>query len=99
MQAGADCIFVPGLRDAKQIGALVEQLRAPVNILATKGAPSIRELKELGVKRISMGSGPMRAAMGLLRRIAEEAQTTGTYKAMLEGAVPYSEMNGMFEIG
>jgi 2-methylisocitrate lyase-like PEP mutase family enzyme len=97
LQAGADCIFIPGLRDAKNIRAVVEQLRAPVNILATAGAPSIQELKDLGVKRISMGSGPMRATMGLLRRIAEEAQTSKTYKAMLEGAVPYPEMNGMFK--
>jgi len=97
LQAGADSIFIPGLRDAKNIRAVVEQLNAPVNILATTGAPSIEELKDLGVKRISMGSGPMRSTMGLLRRIAEEAQTAGTYKAMLEGAVPYAEMNGMFK--
>ena len=96
LQAGADCIFVPGLREAREIGVLMEQLRGPVNILASAGAPSIHELRDLGVKRISMGSGPMRAAMGLLQRIAEEAKTTGTYKAMLEGAVPYSEMNEMF---
>jgi 2-methylisocitrate lyase-like PEP mutase family enzyme len=97
LQAGADCIFIPGLRDPQSIRTAVEQLGAPVNILATAGAPSLQELKDLGVKRISMGSGPMRAAMGLLRRIAEEARTSGTYKTMLEGAVPYAEMNSMFK--
>ncbi|HEY6968192.1 MAG TPA: isocitrate lyase/phosphoenolpyruvate mutase family protein [Candidatus Angelobacter sp.] len=97
LKAGGDCIFVPGLRDPAHIRTVVGELNAPVNILATTGAPSIPELKQLGVKRVSYGSGPMRAAMGLLRRIAREAQTSGTYTALLEGAVPYPQMNALFE--
>lgn len=96
LQAGADCVFVPGLKDPAHIAAVVRELNAPINILAATGAPSIPELKQLGVKRISMGSGPMRAAMGLLRRIAQEARATGTYKSLLDGAVPYPEMNALF---
>lgn len=97
LQAGADCVFVPGLKDAKHIGAVVEALRAPVNILAVAGTPSVPELAALGVKRISTGSGAMRAAMGALRSLAEEVRTSGTYKSLLEDAVPYAEMNGFFE--
>lgn len=97
LKAGADCIFVPGLRDPGHIRTIVEEFKAPINVLATAGCPSIPELQKLGVKRISMGSGPMRAAMGLLRRITREAQSTGTYNALLEGAVPYPEMNALFE--
>jgi 2-methylisocitrate lyase-like PEP mutase family enzyme len=67
-----------------------------VNILAGPGVPSIPELAKLGVKRVSYGSGPHRAAMGLLRRMAEEASTSGTYAALTEGAVPYEEINGLF---
>jgi 2-methylisocitrate lyase-like PEP mutase family enzyme len=93
LEAGADCIFVPGLRKPEHIRAVVQQWHAPVNILAGPGVPSIPELAELGVKRVSMGSGPMRAAMGLLRRIAEETRSTGTYSALTHGAVPYAEMN------
>lgn len=96
LKAGADCIFVPGLRNVAHIKTLLEQWKAPMNILAGPGAPSIRELAELGVKRVSFGSGPHRAAMGLLRRIAEEAKTSGTYTAMTQGAVSYDEMNGLF---
>jgi 2-methylisocitrate lyase-like PEP mutase family enzyme len=76
---------------------VVQELSAPVNILAVAGAPTVAELKKLGVKRISMGSGPMRAALGLLRRIAHEAQATGTYNLLLDGAIPYQEMNGLFQ--
>jgi 2-methylisocitrate lyase-like PEP mutase family enzyme len=99
--AGADCVFVPGLRNPEHIKTVVEYWRgaAPktaVNILAGPGVPSIPELGKLGVKRVSYGSGPHRAAMGLLRRMADEARTSGTYKALTEGAVPYEEINGLF---
>jgi 2-methylisocitrate lyase-like PEP mutase family enzyme len=101
LQAGADCIFIPGLRKPEHIQTIVDSLRstdpkAPLNILAGPGVPSIPELAKLGVKRVSYGSGPHRAAMGLLRRIAQEAQTSGTFNALTEGAVPYEEINGLF---
>lgn len=94
--AGADCVFVPGLRDAETIGRLVKDLRCPVNILAGPGFPPVPELQKLGVARVSLGSGPMRATMGLLRRIAEELKGVGTY-GTLEGAIPYADVNGMME--
>src|SRR5579871_1507097 len=115
LQAGADCIFIPGLRNSDHIKTVIDHLSAdylpsadlqkndlrnihrvaPVNILAGPGVPSIPELAKLGVKRVSYGSGPHRAAMGLLRRMAEEARTSGTFKALTEGAVPYEEINGL----
>jgi 2-methylisocitrate lyase-like PEP mutase family enzyme len=117
LQAGADCIFIPGLRKPDHIKTIIDHLSAPdlrtpdlqnkdlravdrvapVNILAGPGVPSIPELAKLGVKRVSYGSGPHRAAMGLLRRMAEEARASGTYTALTEGAVPYEEMNGLFQ--
>jgi 2-methylisocitrate lyase-like PEP mutase family enzyme len=91
---GADCVFVPGLRDAAIIGRLVADLQCPVNILAVPGSPSVPELRKLGVARISLGSGPMRATLGLLRRLAEELKAAGTYTA-LDGAISYAEMNDL----
>ena len=101
LQAGADCIFVPGLRKPEHIKTVIDHLSGvhqepAINILAGPGVPSIPELAKLGVKRVSYGSGPHRAAMGLLRRMADEARTSGTYQALTEGAVPYEEMNGLF---
>jgi 2-methylisocitrate lyase-like PEP mutase family enzyme len=90
--AGADCVFAPGLKDPETIGRLVRDLQCPVNILAVSGTPSVPELEKLGVARVSLGSGPMRATLRLLQRIAEELKATGTYSA-LEGAVPHAEMN------
>jgi len=71
--AGADCVFAPGLKDAATIARLVRDVQCPLNILAVPGTPPIPELEKLGVARVSLGSGPMRATLGLLRRIAEEA--------------------------
>jgi 2-methylisocitrate lyase-like PEP mutase family enzyme len=90
--AGADCVFAPGLKDAETIGRLAKAVECPLNILAGEGTPSIPELAKLGVARVSVGSGPIRATLGLLRRVAEQLKTSGTYSAM-EGAVPHSEMN------
>jgi 2-methylisocitrate lyase-like PEP mutase family enzyme len=92
--AGADCVFVPGLRDAETIARLVKDLHCPVNILAGPGFPSVPELQELGVARVSVGSSAMRAALGLVRRIAEELRTTGTYGA-LEGGIAFADVNRM----
>jgi len=92
--AGADCVFVPGLREAEAITRLVQDLQCPVNVLAGPGFPSVPELEKLGVARVSLGSGPMRATLGLLRKMAEELKTTGTYQTM-EGAPSHADVNRM----
>jgi 2-methylisocitrate lyase-like PEP mutase family enzyme len=92
--AGADCVFVPGLRDAATIARFVRDLRCPVNILAGPGSPSIPDLQKLGVARVSIGSAAMRATLGLLRRIAEELKSAGTYTT-LEGGIPFADVNRM----
>lgn len=90
--AGADCVFIPGVKDPATIGRFVRDLHCPVNILAVPGQASVAKLKALGVKRISLGSGPMRAGLGTLGRIAEELKTNGTYTE-LERAPSHLEVN------
>ena len=94
--AGADCLFAPGVRDLPMISQLVRELHHPLNILAGPGSPSVPHLQEAGVARVSLGSSPMRATLGLLQRIAQELQTTGTYNT-LEGAPSHAEVNRMLE--
>lgn len=93
--AGADCVFVPGLADPAIIGEIVRRLACPVNILAVAGSPPIPELARLGVARVSLGSGPMRAAMTVLQRLADEALKRGTYSS-LEGIVSHGSVNELF---
>ena len=94
-EAGADCLFAPGLNDRGVIEKLVKAVAAPLNILVTPGCPSIPELERLGVRRASIGSGVMRSALGLVRRIGKELLEKGTYSTVLEGAIPFAELNSL----
>jgi len=93
---GADCVFVPGVVDGAVIGRLVREIAAPINVLAVAGSPPIAELARLGVARVSLGSGPARAALTLLERIARELVTDGTYSA-LKGIHPHARVNELME--
>ena len=90
--AGADCLFAPGVTDAATIATLVKELRGPLNILGTVATPPVPELERLGVARVSLGSGPMRAGLTVLRRLAEELRSTGTFGG-LAGVIPHAEIN------
>jgi 2-methylisocitrate lyase-like PEP mutase family enzyme len=92
LAAGADCVFVPGVRDRETIAALVKGIGGPVNILATEGTPPVAELEALGVARVSLGSGPMRAAMALVRKVARELKSHGTYGAFTDEAMSFQEV-------
>ena len=83
-RAGADCIFVPGVRDRETIATLVREIDAPVSVLARPGSPSVSELQELGVARVSFGPGPMGAALAALARIATD---------LLDGGAPDDDMS------
>jgi 2-methylisocitrate lyase-like PEP mutase family enzyme len=96
-EAGADCLFVPSVVDRETIRTLVKEIAGPLNILASNGCPPVAELEQLGVRRVSEGSGPMRAAMMLARRIAEELLQKGTYTSFHDDAVPYDEANKLFQ--
>jgi 2-methylisocitrate lyase-like PEP mutase family enzyme len=97
--AGADCLFAPGLKDRETIAKLVQALRAPLNILVTAGSPTLFELEKMGVARASTGSAVMRAALGLTRRIAKELMESGTYDSLLDGAVPFAEISEILARG
>lgn len=87
-------MFLPGVTEAETIGRIVRDVKCPVNILAGPGAPTAPELEKLGVARVSLGSGPMRATLGLVRKMAAELKATGTYST-LEGGIPHAEVNKM----
>jgi 2-methylisocitrate lyase-like PEP mutase family enzyme len=90
--AGADCVFVPGLIDRAIIGEVVQRLACPINVLAVAGSPPVGDLASLGVARVSLGSGPIRATMSLMQRLADEVLARGTY-SVLEGIVSHASMN------
>lgn len=96
LDAGADCVFIPGVSDPDTIAELAQQIHGPINVLAVEGTPAIPDLARLGVARVTFGSGPMRATLGLLEKIARELNETGTFKHMINEAIPYVKTNAMF---
>ncbi|UWD78413.1 isocitrate lyase/PEP mutase family protein [Curtobacterium flaccumfaciens] len=93
--AGADGVFVPGVRDVETIRALVESIDGPVNVMAGPGSPTVSELAGIGVARISLGSAVAQAAYAVARQAAAELLTTGTYDSLAAG-VDYADLNALF---
>jgi 2-methylisocitrate lyase-like PEP mutase family enzyme len=76
--AGADCMYAPGLTESDQIRRVVAEVGVPVNVLALPSTPSIAELESLGVRRVSTGSQLASAAYGSLVVGARELLEQGT---------------------
>ena len=94
--AGAHSLFVPGVKDKETIAQLARGVRGPLNILAIAGTPPAAELEQLGVARVSVGSGPMRATLGLTARIARQLREEGSFALMTEGALSFADANKLF---
>jgi len=96
--AGADCLYAPGVREPAAIAAIVKAVAPkPVNVLAFAAAPelSVARLADLGVRRISVGSALARVAWGAFLRAARGIAATGTFESF-EGMAPFDELNAMF---
>ena len=94
--AGADGLFVPGVVDPVSIRQIVAGVSLPLNVLVWAGLPAVSELAALGVRRVSAGSGISSAVHGLTRRAARQFLEGRGYDNMLEGAMPYPELNALF---
>jgi 2-methylisocitrate lyase-like PEP mutase family enzyme len=90
--AGAPSLFAPGVKNKETISQLARGISGPLNILATVGTPPVAELQKLGVARVSVGSGPMRAALGFLGRMARQLRNDGVFTLMTEGAPSYEDV-------
>jgi 2-methylisocitrate lyase-like PEP mutase family enzyme len=77
--AGADALFAPGLASADQIRDVLSSVDAPLSVLILPGVPPVRELAEIGVRRVSVGGAFAFTAYGALVRAAREILDEGTY--------------------
>ena len=94
--AGADCLYAPGLRTEDEIRAVVKAVAPkPVNVLANNGSVTVARLAELGVRRISVGGALARAAWAGFLEAATEIAQHGTFTA-LDRAIPGGELNAKF---
>src|ERR1700674_4834014 len=95
-EAGADCLYAPGIKTKDQISAVVKAVHPkPVNLLIGSSGLSVAEAADLGVRRISVGGSLARAAWAGFMRAAREMAEKGTFTELGHG---YSggELNKMF---
>ena len=97
-EAGADVLFAPGLTKREDIASVISSVDRPVNvIMGLRGMElSLRDLSEIGVRRISTGSALSRAALGAFLRAAREMQTHGTF-TFADDAASYQEISAIFK--
>ena len=96
--AGADCLYAPGVHEPEMISAIVKAVAPkPVNVLIASPVPglSFSRLTDLGVRRVSVGSALARVAWTSFIRAAKSIAETGTFDAF-EGIVPFSQLNSIF---
>lgn len=80
-EAGADCLYTPGVRDRDEVAALVREIDGPMNFVVGKGMAdyTLEELGGLGIRRVSIGGSLMRATFALAERAAAEMKLTGRF--------------------
>jgi 2-methylisocitrate lyase-like PEP mutase family enzyme len=96
-EAGADCLYAPGVTDRDEIAALAREVDGPLNVVMglAGGVLSVGELEALGVKRVSIGGSLARATFGLIRRAARAMAEEGSFEFAGE-AIPDGELSSLF---
>ena len=95
-EAGAECLYAPGIRQAEEIAAVVKAVAPrPVNVLVGSDFTTVSELARLGVRRISVGGALARAAWTGFLTAAREIAERGTF-TNLGRAIPFAEINNAF---
>jgi 2-methylisocitrate lyase-like PEP mutase family enzyme len=97
-EAGADCLYAPGVREPDEIAAIVKAVSPkPVNVLmhGPSATLSVSRLADLGVRRVSVGSALARVAWGAFIRSAQSIAATGTFDSLADAA-PFAEINDVF---
>jgi methylisocitrate lyase len=96
-EAGADCLYAPGLRSLADIRAVVRAVAPkPVNVLVGSDFASVAELAEAGVRRISVGGALARTAWAGFIRASTEIAEHGTFGGLADG-VPFADIDGTFQ--
>ncbi|MGE3546990.1 MAG: isocitrate lyase/phosphoenolpyruvate mutase family protein, partial [Kofleriaceae bacterium] len=89
VEAGADCVFAPALRDLTVIAAIVKAVApTPVNVVGTRPGLTVAQLADVGVRRVSVGSAFARVAWGAFMRSARRIAESGSFDALGDAAPP-----------
>lgn len=95
-EAGADVLYAPGLRSADEVGQVVRTAgRLPVNVLAFTPGLTLKQLEDLGVRRVSVGGSLARVAWGGFIRAAQDIAQHGRFDSLAHAA-PFAHLNKLF---
>ncbi|GAA1572451.1 isocitrate lyase/phosphoenolpyruvate mutase family protein [Kribbella sancticallisti] len=96
-EAGADCLYVPGVNDLATIATLVKEIDGPLNVVLGLGTSTLttHDVLAAGVTRISLGGSIARAALAFIRSSAAELATQGTI-TFAANQIPQGELNALF---
>jgi len=94
LRAGADVVFVPGVTDEPTIKTLVSEIGGPINVLAGQSTPSVERLRDLGVARVSVGSGAIGYALARFRDVAARLRDGGSFEFTGQ-RIPHAELNAI----
>lgn len=95
--AGADCVFVPGAIEKETVRKLVKNINAPLNIILNGKLNNFKELDEIGVRRLSVGSSPVRYIYGKTIELAKNLYN-GNADEILKSDFSYAKANEYFKI-
>ncbi len=90
-EAGADGLFAPGILDSREIQTVVNEVPLPLNVYALPGLPSAGELQDIGVRRVSVGCGPLQSVLTRMRTIAGALKADGDWKGFTNDWVSPNE--------
>ena len=96
LRAGADVVFVPGVTDEPTIKTLAASIGGPINVLAGASTPSIARLRDLGVARVSVGSGAIGYALARFRDVAARLRDGGSFE-FIGQRIPHAELNAIVD--
>jgi 2-methylisocitrate lyase-like PEP mutase family enzyme len=94
--AGADGFFLPGVYQADHIRTVADNISLPLNVMAWPELANAEELGELGVRRLSAGSGISQAAMATAEKLAHDFLANGSSVSIYSGAIPYAQLQDLF---
>lgn len=97
LEAGADCVFLPGVADIATMKLLVREIDGPINVVAglASNEGSAFKMIEAGITRVSLGGSIARSALGFIRDCARELAEQGTF-GFAAGQLPQPEINALF---
>ncbi len=96
-KSGADCIFIPGAIEESNISKLIDNISSPINLLATSTTNNLKKLEQLGVRRLSLGSAPVRSAYSNLIETTKQIQDENKISKLVDHDFTYDVANKLFE--